>query len=497
MILKTTHSASAGISFSKRLFLLPLLLLISGLGLTNANISFFLIRSINEILKVDLDVFFRAEGFYCFGVMLVCLALMMSCYSSVFNLQNTQRSGLAVFILLSSFIFILIKTKQSTPVFDEYTATFDFFCKYSEANSIKEKFRIFMEPYFECRTPIPFVISLLYAKLKSGYFPFSLAISINAILLLWSSILLFRSVSNQSKLTLYLPFLLLFIFNSQFLISSINSFSGLSYHGVILLSILAIRALSYNSIRGRICALIFALMAIFTFGNGLVIIPLLFLQELRQRGLKNAVLLISPLLLAGVYYFYDYHPFELEKNPFDVLKFLMYIPVFLGSSFQFFYKEQLPFVIGLCILTLYIYATVKSYFVKNPILYYSMGFIILSAVMTAAFRHTISFDTALRLRYGLFSSFATFVAVLMAFELFPGLTAKPFIKKIAGIAVVFNLATTLFFYPESSLLIINNKQMLQEWKVSGNIKKHTPYFPGDLDHVIKCSTKKGWWKIAD
>lgn len=482
-------------AFVKRTFIPLFFLLVLGILLINSKISFSIISAINNYLNTNLDLFFRASGLFCFGVMLICLALMLFIFSVPIKLSDKQRISLAISTLVLSFIFILIKTKENVPVFDDYTAIYTFLCKDRNSTSITEKLCLFFQPYFECRIPIPYLIVYFFSALPCETIPLNLMVSVNALVLLSIGILLFSSIKNKASVSNHLPWFLFFIFHSEFMQSSFSPLSGLCYNGVILFSLLSFRSMKKGTKQGNIESAIFSILAIFTFGNGLLVIPLLFIQTVRAKGIRKSMLIISPLVLAAVIYFSNYHPERPVSYPFHLGDFLFFIPVFLGSAFQFFYSSSIPFLTGIFILTLYIYAGIKRYDKTNPVLYYTLGFIILTAVVSASFRTAPSFEAALKLRYGVFSSFAILCSFFIAIELFDFQNNKKVLRLISGSAIIYNLLSANFFYPESVLTIQHNKAMLQEWKNTGDFEEVSAYYPGDLKSVLKCSYEYGYWEI--
>ncbi len=425
---------------------------------------------------------------------MICFSGMLLSFQST-KFSEKVKAGIATGILLTTFIFILVKTKQGIPVFDEYTSIFEFLCKYQDANSTREKFSLILQPYFECRIPVPYSIILIFSFLSGPTLPLNLIISLNAVVLLVIALLLFQSMTEFKFPMTYIPWFLLFIFHTQFLQSSFNSLSGLCYNGVILFTLLALRSFALNTNRGRLLALLFAILGMLTFGNGLLIIPLLFLQSLRFRGFKVSIVYIVPLIIVAILYFSNYHPHVTGKESASLFALLYYVPVFLGSAFQFFYASHLPFIIGICILSLYTYASVKRYDLKNPLLYYGLGFIILTAIITSGFRATITVEAAMKLRYGLFSSFALLMAILISLELFHKKINQHVLRRVAIAAVVYNLMAANFFYPESVLTIKHNIMMLETWKSGAAIVTPSAYYPGGLEPVLECSFEDELWRI--
>jgi len=480
---------------SSRLSLIAsIVALILGLALVNANISLSIIEALNFRFDAGLDSFFRISGFFCFGLTLICLAFMNLAYLPFLKLNIRQKAGWAVFILLAFFSSLLVLTKQSVPIYDDYTGIFNFICHFLNSNTFSEKIGLFLDPYFECRIPVAYLLVLLYSFLPGETIHLNLMIVVNALVLLLIASLLFNTLKNRKEIRPYFPWILLFLFHSEFMQSSFSPLSGICYNGSILFSVLALRSMSIEHSKGMYRAILFGLLAIYTFGNGLLIVPLLLIFSSRKFGWKKTIFPFALLLFFSLLYFINYHPQSQTASVFDLKYFLLFVPVFLGSAFQFFYSAYLPFLIGILIITLYIYASFSGYEKKNPVLYYSLGFIILTAMLTAGFRTTESFEIALKLRYGVFSSFAILGSLFMAMEMFSERLSEKLLILISGTAIVYNLMTAQFFYPESVLTIVHNKEMLERWQSTGEFEEISPYYPSGIKPVLECSYSLSLWK---
>lgn len=482
---------------SKLSLTLSFVLLVLGLGFMNTSVSLSIIEILNSTFNAELDIFFRRSGFFCFGFTLICLSIMNLSYLPSLNLPDLLKARWSVFVLLSFFSMLLILTKQHVPIYDDYTGIFKFICQYRNSETFSEKLGLFWEPYFECRIPVAYLVVLLFSFLPGEAIPLNLMIVFNAIILLWIAVLLFKTIKNQQGILPYFPWFLLFLFHSEFMQSSVSPLSGICYNGSILFSVLALRSMSAEHPKGIYAAIVFGWLAMYTFGNGLLVVPLLLILSLRKFGRKKTILPFIILLLFSTVYFLNYHPQSQTESVFNLSYFLLFIPVFLGSAFQFFYSAYLPFLIGLGIITLYIYASFNGYDKKNPVIYYSLGFIILTAAMTAAFRTTESFEIALKLRYGIFSSFAIFCSLYMFLEIFSAKTSKKLMQRMSAVAIVYNLLAALFFYPETVLTIKHNREMLNVWLDTGKFEEVSAFYPSEIRPILECSQNLKLWNISE
>ncbi len=474
-----------------------LLMLLSGMALTSNETGAELITTFNRQTGLELDVYFRMKGLYASGIMMMAAGMMLLIYHPFLRLNVLSRVLISTLVLLASFIFLLTKTKGGIPVFDEYTAIYQFLCEYRQGENMAEKFSIIARPYFECRIIIPYYFILLVSNFMSEPVPLNLLVALNAFTLLIISVILFRTLSRRRTLLKWFPWLLFIILHTGYMQSSFNALSGLCYNGAFLFSISAIHFACGNKRNSILLAFLFSLASIFSFGNGLLAVPLVSLIITRLRNFRTAMAYTAAMLAVIALYFWQYQAQSNGGPQFDLVYFILYIPVFLGSSLQFFYSPYLPFLTGLIILIYFAHLSIRRYDLKNPILYYSLLFLILTAFTTAVFRQTDTIDSALKLRYGIFSSFTIFCSLLIYVDRSQGRLIEATLVKIVYAAIAFNLLSANFFYPESALTIDHNREMLLRWKRGLPVEQRSAFYPPGLSPVLDCSVESGMLQIEE
>jgi hypothetical protein len=468
-----------------------------GLALTGNETGTDLIMAVNRYSGLDLDVYFRTKGLYACGIMMMAAGLMLLLRLPLLKLKELSRTILSTAILLAFFIHLLTETKGGIPVFDEYTAIYQFLCEYRQGESVAEKLSIITSPYFECRIIIPYSFILLVSSIMSEPVPLNLLVALNSFTLLIITIILFRTLHKGRNLLKWFPWLLFIIFNTGYMQSSFNALSGLCYNGALLFSISSIHFACRNTRNSFLLALFFSIAAILSFGNGMLTVPLIFLIITRLRNIKTAGAYLIPSVAMLALYFYEYQPQHNGEPQFDPAHFILYVPVFLGSSLQFFYSPYLPFITGLIILIYFIQLSIRRYDLKNPVLYFTLLFLILTACITASFRQTDTLDSALKLRYGIFSSFTLFCSLLIYIDRLQNQPEARFLRKIVFAALAFNFLSANFFYPESVLTIDHNREMLIRWKQGLPVEQRSAYYPPGLGPVLSCSYASGMLQIEE
>jgi len=462
----------------------------------NANITFSLLHLFNSAFHSHLDVFFRASGFFYVGYFIVAISLIMVCRTwwSVNGWSEKSFRNIASGFFLLAFILFLWITKKNIPVFDEFTGLFEFLGKIQTATNWREKIQLLNEPYFECKVPVDYLIAWMVFKITGPVYLLHTLLALNACTLFLIARILLRHAGLHEKRAMYFPFLFLFIFQAEFMQSSLNAFSGLCYNGTLLFSLLAFLQADKNKFSNAILTMVFATLAIFSFGNGMCVIPVLIIQLLFKTENKNRVWMMAGLVILSLAYFINYHPNNLRADKFDWLSFLLFTPVFLGSALQFFYVYPLPLLAGVIMLWILFRSLRNKTYKQLPAPFYLLLFISGTALLGAWYRHGSGSDAPLRLRYGVFSAFAILCSICLLLKLWPEHINLKFIRYVAILAIAYNLLSGFFFYPESVLTILNNKIMLQHWKNHIPLERHSPYYPPDLEPVIQLAVDQ---KVLD
>lgn len=473
-------------------YLVPFLFLSAASLCLNEQFMSKLLMAVNSVLHSNFDLYYRLQGFYYTGLFLLAAGLMQlfpATEEKTFRLRNY----FPVFILTGIYAFLLLNVKQNTPVFDEYSAIINFICAHRDQNDYWQSFTLLFHPYYECRIPVPMIISLSGLLFPGDVFAFNFLVLINVLMLVITGYVLYKSSEIEKSGLQLFPSLLLLILNAEYIMSTGNSLSGLCYNGVLLFSVLCLKQL-HRAERFRWSIVIFLLLAVYSFGNGLLLLPLLFWMLIRKKVFQGKWFFIILLTLTAFSYLLAYQPQSLESGDFDLFRLMVFIPVFLGSSFQFFYTIHLPLLMGLLVLSTFVLACYHRYDQKNPVLFHSLLFLILTACVTAWFRHAFREEAPLRLRYGVFSTFSIYISLLIILELFPELLKKVKSNVFFYGFLSYNLLAGFFFYPETALLYKYNREMIQSFRKSGKIEHDTPYYIRGYQPELKCAIQHGLLK---
>jgi hypothetical protein len=182
---------------------------------------------------------------------------------------------------------------------------------------------------------------------------------------------------------------------------------------------------------------------------------------------------------------------ELTLNP---LNWVYFIPVLLGSAFQFFYIIPVPILIGSLIFFVFILALFMDWYKKSTYTFLMLTFLIFSALAAAPFRsaNIPGVYYALETRYGFFSIIATALALMLLIE--NVLSFRKKFKLLFLSALVYNLLSGIFFYPE---VPARTQKLIKLEQDAGNSRfslEYSPYQKEEFDVLMSTAKEKGIYK---
>ena len=258
--------------------------------------------------------------------------------------------------------------------------------------------------------------------------------------IIFLAIIFYKSVKpNRDKLILFLPVTFI-LFNFSYGESSTWAMAALSNFYMIFFAFAAIYFINLESKKYLLIAIIFALLASFSFGGGLLVFAPLILICLYQGRHKDGLLLVF-ILLAALYVYFLYDPLGGLSRPAisldikNLADMLLFFIVFLGSPLKNIY---LSFALGLVLLLIFFYLTIKKYFRHNIVTYSGMIFILILAAGASYSRFSFGIGYALVSRYAFYSSVYICLCYLAFIEI--RLPSKKIHTAIAARALVLSLA---------------------------------------------------------
>ncbi len=332
-----------------------------------------------------------------------------------------------------------------------------------------------------------------------------------AFLLLCALLLkLFNSQKNPVILFVPIPYLL---FQPQAWENMTWATGALQNYFVLFFALLAFYFWNRATWLGYFLASSFAVMAVFTSANGLLVLFILFFGEARSfiaEKITNAAFVKSPmtakhsrllvilmvlLFITCLAYFKNYHGVEQHPSVLGALlqpvQLIQYVLLLLGSCMGF--TKSLAFLTGFVEIIIFIYITYSGYYQKNPIIYYFLLFIFLTVLVIALGRTGFGIEQAFAPRYKVLSSLSLVLIYWALMERCPEIASiKSVMLFLVFFAMAFNIVSTLIY--------VANLAKCQELLKGITVWEKTGaglYYPNQqvASLTLKHSIKKGVYKI--
>ncbi len=263
--------------------------------------------------------------------------------------------------------------------------------------------------------------------------------------------------------------------------------SSLQHLAVIFFSLLSIHLLSKASRRFFACACIALVLAIAASANGFFVVPIgiVMLAQQKRPGRMPAWLGSAAIML--VLYLWHYNYRSSQSNPHGSVTAsivhlnAIYALSFVGASVAR-YESIVPSVVfGVVLIGIFLLAVRNGYFRKNPSVFYSMLFVLITAIGVSGLRSGFGVSQSLASRYRLYSNLMIAFAYFFLVESWLDRIKTTFIRRailasIFASAVAFcGLSTTAGarFLHNKKLLLIKS---MEEWQTAS--QQHSDEEPG-------------------
>jgi hypothetical protein len=335
-------------------------------------------------------------------------------------------------IAIGNYYWIVLKYNVNIPVSDDYGVALQLLNNFLSTDSIGEKVGLLFRQHVDHRVMFPKLVVLLDYFFE-GHVNFYSLVVIGNLGLIFLVVILYRSFPERvGKFLLYCPVVLLLFQlqhweNAGFPTASIQSFF------VVVFSFACLYYLSQPS-KPSICfALLFFFLAVFTSGNGIFcVVPgvLILLIQKRYKLLGLWLLTFSTFALG---YFYDFskpnvHIFQLfVERPIDVLTaFFVAIGGFINFSKAWEpigIGYPLSIMFGLIVTLFFLYLTFSKYYLRAPVLYGFLFFLLITCAAMAVSRisHYSANELSTVSRYKIVSLCCISVSYLIFIDLWKSL----------------------------------------------------------------------------
>ena len=214
--------------------------------------------------------------------------------------DNKEKfSAIVLSMLLLIYIFTVLKYTSMMPIEDDYGAVLRFLNDYLNMNNILDKFKLLFAQHMEHRIVFNRLVELLQFKLfgEVNFIYLTLFGNLGWLLIIYI-LWMYSKKNNFITLFSFIPVALMMLAFSH---SSLMSWAmaSIQQYWQLLFSILAILSLTHNR---PYIAYTFMIIAIFTGGGGLALIPIVGLYYLVHKNWKQFI--ITLILSISIIYFY-------------------------------------------------------------------------------------------------------------------------------------------------------------------------------------------------
>lgn len=387
-------------------------------------------------------------------------------HSTEMSIPREARANLfvaAFFVVLPAFFFfaILLRSSLNIPDLDDYDAVLAFVNQLVQSKSVAEKTSYFLSlQHGEVKLLLVQGLSTLQFYLR-GHIDFRvLGIIGDAFILLLAVVLwkifLPRCRDCATRLAFFIPVSWL-IFQLQYCETLNFATPGLQHVAVLPFAIGSIYLLVRGERWAFVSALVFLLLSVASDGNGLLVICVGFLiLILRRRLARTAIWLAASGVCIAVYAYHYSTEQSATAADHSILTAIShfkpgYLIAFIGGAVGFpFHFGAGCLVLGSLLILFFVWMAWRGYPRRNPAAFYSVLFLLLTAVVVAGLRSDAGIDN-LPSRYAmypaLFLAFAWF-AVVEEFLLdrqVPFLKNNIYLGAVAS-AILFSLAMDVIGY---------------------------------------------------
>lgn len=318
-----------------------------------------------------------------------------------------------IILIMGMFASVIYQFDVNIPSYDDYAATLIFLKNHYYNNSdVPGKIQALFAPHNEHRI----VLSRASAALSyvvSGKINFQGLVWYQNMYLL-GVFLLIAGIIRQQRLPFYPALLVVsfFLFNLAFWQVTLYYWGGIQYFAVYFFIIASLCCLQASSRAYFLLGMLMAGLAMLSFGNGILVLPLGFFLLAAQYKTRR-LLVWTVFAVAGVaFFFISFHTSYGEKPPFNLQWMGRLLFTFLGSflyvspanRFWYYANIILCSVAGVGVLYTWLRLLYNGYAFRNPFLYCLYSLPILTGIIIALARFDAKAAGGIAPRYMFFSA---------------------------------------------------------------------------------------------
>lgn len=413
---------------------------------------------------------------------------------------------LAVMILTPILVFygLLAHETVNLPYLDDY-GVLRFVCDWSQLQTLHDKLgAIIGSQHNEYKVMFANAIYALQ-YLSTGHVNFAVLSAFGNFFVLPLYLVLYRMWAAdrraiEERVLLFVPV--------SWMLFQLQYYSLLSWPGstlqnipVVFFSLLAIQLLSRDTQGAFYLSLVSLALAIASSGNGFFVIPVgcLMLIQFRRPARIAGLLCVSVAMLAVYLHGYNFNSSQSHADH-SVVSSLHHIsPLYalslLGASIARYGSYIPAAILGGCLCGAFLYSIFDKFYIKNPAIFYSICFILITSVAISGLRSDLGTAQSLVSRYRIYSNLMlVFFYLYGAEKLYPAdetqkqhcnlLSRSRIATTAAVIAVAFNIGSNYAGFRLLRARTELTKQGMRRWEM-GKQSITTAPGPANEDPVIR------------
>ena len=458
--------------YKKECVIAALITLLAGCLCLNNTFCDYLITSLGHLLNRQLSLTFWKYGIQKTGIEFVTAALLLLLYVFVWEKKREMFFALAIGSVISLFSIYIFENTLNFPIAEDYNIFLKFLNSYFASKNISAVLNQYEDVIMT--TQHAWTV-LLY---RSGFFSFTALMLFADSCIILTYFVLLKTVPREhpERNLIFLTIAILF-FQFQYYDVTTWASGGIGHGCTVFYALLTLYSVNRNTPLSFFISLLLCWITVLNFPSGFPVLAAGLLLLLSQQRKKESLIWIASCLLIAGFCFHNYSAHELNASSGFALPELasrvangfLFSCVFLGSFFQFLYAITLPALFGLVIWIFFLVLTVKKYYLKNPLLYGILAFILMVSCLPPIGRAGCSIESGLTVRYGIYSIVAVAACIIAWLEIID----KKYLNRAGRAAFIFSLSyhftSNLFFYPEVPI----RKELLSS--VMTNMKEGKDY----------------------
>lgn len=470
----------------KRLLLLSVILL-TGVLLTIPAFNYNVINAAGAFTGTTLNAAFWSSGLQHMGIELIAGSGTLLILFLINSKASIFYASIAVTIAL--FFIFLFQYAVNIPITDDYITILTFSNNYFSTYDPFQKLSLLFSFHGECRLVMTRV-AIIIMHFITGEVNIKVLVIISNICLPLILFLLNKQIKNEALLLPLLLIIALLLFQYGYYDAIVWATDAFHYQLTILLVLLALHLLEKNSAMSKASCAVCSVLAMLTFGNGLLIFPITLLYFVILKNYKMFFAWLLLTMLACALYLSNFGHLNQQSAHFSLADYFIYSCCFIGGAFQFAYSLYLPFACGLVVWILFAVLTITGYYKKSFFHYAILLFTILSSLLAAHFRSGNGYAGAISNRYGIFSVLSVSASLIAFFEIINEKQQPRLIPFSIAVVLIYHLMSGLFFFPEVPVRKQKLEAFINGIKHNKPFKPVLPVIPEGADDIVKEAMKK-------